>query len=362
MSQDTGPFANGPRTHVHAPRRPTSTTCRTAAPGRSSARSRCSSTVLGAAFWLNQVAVGPVDHGRGPCLILIFMFAGWFGTVINESEGRLYNETVDRSFRMGMMWFIFSEVMFFAAFFGALLYARQFSIPWLGGEGVKVLTNFLLWKNFETRWPTNGPGSVGGEFEVIPAFGLPAINTAFLLTSGVTITIAHHALKAGNRTMLNIFLARDLPARFHLRRPAGRGIRARLHELNLTLGSGVYGSTFFMLTGFHGFHVTVGAIMLLVIWFRCLKGHFTPTQSLRVRRRRLVLALRRRGVARACSCSCTGCRRRCDGWRCDGTTAQESHMESAPSRRYSVTWSRAARSVRVSDRAHAAESSPATRR
>ncbi len=129
-------------------------------------------------------------------LILIFMFAGWFGTVIGESESRLYNSAVDRSFRMGMMWFIFSEVMFFAAFFGALFYARQFSVPWLGGEGVKVFTKFLLWSDYEFRWPTNGPGNVGGDFEIIPAFGLPAINTAILLTSGVTITIAHHALKA----------------------------------------------------------------------------------------------------------------------------------------------------------------------
>ena len=82
---------------------------------------------------------------------------------------------------MGMMWFIFSEVMFFAAFFGALLYARQFSVPWLGGEGVKIFTKFLLWHDYEAAWPTNGPGNVGGDFEVIPAFGLPAINTAILL-------------------------------------------------------------------------------------------------------------------------------------------------------------------------------------
>lgn len=232
--------------------------------------------VSGAALWLNHVAAGPWIFTVG-LLLLFVMFAGWFGAVIGESEGHLYNQAVDRSFRMGMMWFIFSEVMFFAAFFGALFYARQFSIPWLGGEGVKVFTKLLLWKDFETAWPSNGPGDIGGDFEVIPALGLPAINTAILLTSGVTLTIAHHAIKAGNRTVLNIFLALTFLLGFLF---VGLQAEEYIHaykELNLTLGSGVYGSTFFLLTGFHGFHVTMGAIMLTVIWFRCLKGHFTPT-------------------------------------------------------------------------------------
>ena len=139
--------------------------------------------------------------------LVVFMFIGWFGTVIGENQQGMYGLDVDRSFRMGMMWFIFSEVMFFAGFFGALLYARQFSVPWLGGEGTKLLTKVIRGDNFEAAWPTNGPGNIGGDFDVIPAFGLPAINTAILLTSGVTITIAHHALKAGNRRLLNIFLA-----------------------------------------------------------------------------------------------------------------------------------------------------------
>lgn len=232
--------------------------------------------VSGIALWLNHVAAGPWIFTAG-LLLLFVMFAGWFGAVIRESEGHMYNAAVDRSFRMGMMWFIFSEVMFFAAFFGALFYARQFSIPWLGGEGVKVFTKLLLWQNFETTWPSNGPADVGGDFEVIPAFGLPAINTAILLTSGVTLTIAHHAIKSGNRKVLNIFLALTFLLGFLF---VGLQAEEYMHaykELNLTMGSGVYGSTFFLLTGFHGFHVTMGAIMLAVIWVRCLKGHFTPT-------------------------------------------------------------------------------------
>jgi cytochrome c oxidase subunit III len=232
--------------------------------------------VGGGAMWLNHASSGPWVMTVG-FAILLFMFAGWFGAVIKESEGRFYNEAVDRSFRMGMMWFIFSEVMFFAAFFGALWYARQFSVPWLGGEGTKVLTKILRGDTYEPAWPTDGPGDVGGEFDVIPAFGLPAINTAILLTSGVTITIAHHAIKVGNRAILNTFLGLTILLGFvFVYLQATEYIEAYQHY-NLKLTSGIYGSTFFMLTGFHGFHVTLGAIMLAVVWFRCLKGHFTPT-------------------------------------------------------------------------------------
>ena len=232
-------------------------------------------TVGGGALWLNHVHAGPWVVTLGLAL-LAFMFIGWFGTVIRESEGRLYNEAVDRSFRMGMMWFIFSEVMFFAGFFGALLYARQFSVPWLGGEGTKLMTKVLRGDTFEAVWPTNGPGQIGGEFQVIPAWGLPAYNTAILLASGVTITIAHHALRAGNRKMLNLFLALTFLLGFLFVGLQAEEYMHAYHELNLTLGSGVYGSTFFMLTGFHGFHVTLGAIMLVCIWLRTMNGHFTP--------------------------------------------------------------------------------------
>ncbi len=233
-------------------------------------------TMLGTAAVLNGVDIGPWIAYFGLAAVA-YMFFGWFGTVIGESEGGLYGAGVDRSFRMGMSWFIFSEVMFFAAFFGALYYARQLSVPWLGGEGSKFMTNLFLWENFESSWPSNGPAAVGGKFETIPAFGLPAINTAILLTSGVTITIAHHALKAGNRGIVKVFLALTFLLGFLF---VGLQAEEYIHayqELNLTLGSGVYGSTFFMLTGFHGMHVTLGAIMLLVIWLRVMKGHFTPT-------------------------------------------------------------------------------------
>ena len=141
--------------------------------------------------------------------LVVYMFIGWFGDVIKENNTGMYGLDVDRSFRMGMMWFIFSEVMFFAAFFGALFYARVLAVPWLGGEGTKVIGNELLHGTFENAWPTNGPAALSprddGTFEIIPAFGLPAVNTVILLLSGVTVTIAHHALRAGKRGVLNIF-------------------------------------------------------------------------------------------------------------------------------------------------------------
>ena len=228
--------------------------------------------LLGAVATLNDwFSVWSLLPGFAMLLLLFFL---WFGTVIRENQQGLYNLAVDRSFRMGMMWFIFSEVMFFAAFFGALFYARALSVPWLGGEGDGALTHYFLWKDYAAAWPTNGPQAIGGAFETIPAWGVPFLNTLILLTSGVTITIAHHALRAGQRKPLLVFLAATvgLGALF-LYFQAHEYIEAYKH-LNLTLGSGVYGSTFFMLTGFHGLHVTLGTIMLAVIWFRCAKGHF----------------------------------------------------------------------------------------
>jgi cytochrome c oxidase subunit 3 len=213
-------------------------------------------------------------------LIIATLFIGWFATVIGENQRGMFNLDVDRSFRMGMIWFIMSEVLFFAAFFGVLFYSRELSVPWLGGEGVKVFNKLLLWKNFDPTWPTNGPGVVGGRadgsFSTIPAFGLPALNTAILLSSGVTITIAHHALRAGQRNILKIFLAATFLLGFLFVYLQATEYHHAYTELGLRLSTGIYGSTFFMLTGFHGLHVTIGAIMLTVIWFRSLKGHFTP--------------------------------------------------------------------------------------
>ena len=208
--------------------------------------------------------------------IIAFMLFGWFGQVIGESESGKYNDQVDVSFRMGMLWFIFSEVMFFAAFFGALFYVRQLSVPWLSGEGNNGMTNELLWKGYENVWPTNGPGAVGGKYESMPAAGIPLYNTIILLTSGVTVTLAHWALKKENRSQLILWLFATVAL-------GGLFVALQAYEyshaysaMNLKLSTGIYGSTFYMLTGFHGLHVTIGAIMLTVMLLRSIKGHFTP--------------------------------------------------------------------------------------
>ena len=228
-----------------------------------------------AANWMNGSAAAQWSFWLGVG-IMIFMLFGWFGTVIRESESGMFNDQVDGSFRLGMAWFIFSEVMFFAVFFGTLFYVRALSVPWLGGEGTGAITNDVLWQGYLPVWPTNGPANVGGDFGTIPAFGIPFINTLILLTSGLTVTLAHHALKTANRKWLVLWLAATVALGFFfIYLQIGEYIEAYT-ELGLTLGSGIYGATFFMLTGFHGMHVTLGAIMLTVIMFRSMKGHFKP--------------------------------------------------------------------------------------
>ena len=210
-------------------------------------------------------------------VIIVAMMIGWFGTVIGESESGTYNAQVDLSFRHGMMWFIFSEVLFFAAFFGALFYARIYAVPWLAGEGAGgITTGPWLWPGFEGTWPTNGPGDIGGAFDIIPAFGIPFINTVILISSGGTVTLAHWALKKNERGKLCWWLFATVALGLVFLALQGYEFAHAYADLNLTLGSGVYGSTFFMLTGFHGMHVTIGAIMLLVMLLRSMKGHFTP--------------------------------------------------------------------------------------
>ena len=225
---------------------------------------------LGAVFVFNGMLGGWASIGAG-FLLLIYMMVRWFGEVIAESEGGKYGGWEDVSFRWGMSLFIFSEVMFFAAFFGALFWVRVISVPDLA----TIESNALVWPGFGAHWPSAGPAFLE-KFQTMGAWGLPAINTALLLTSGVTVTFAHWALIRNDRPKLLVWLGLTI-----LLGATFLGVQAYEYghaysDLNLKLSTGVYGSTFFMLTGFHGFHVTLGAIMLTVIWFRCLKGHFKP--------------------------------------------------------------------------------------
>ncbi|MEC8010245.1 MAG: cytochrome c oxidase subunit 3 [Pseudomonadota bacterium] len=222
----------------------------------------------------NDGTLGGATFAVGIFALLICMW-GWFRETVVESLGGKNSTQLSISYRMGMGWFIFSEVMFFAAFFGALFYTRLLTIPWLGGAGNNAMTHELLWPQFQAFWPlTLTPD--GRTFEVMSPWGLPAINTLLLVTSGVFLTIAHHAIKVGDnaKVLKNLAVAIILGFIF-------MGVQAyeyyhAYHELGLTLNSGIYGSLFFILTGFHGVHVTIGAIMLAVMWVRTAKGHFTP--------------------------------------------------------------------------------------
>ena len=225
-------------------------------------------TMIGASGWVNGAPWGMIMNIVGIFATLIVLYK-WFGDAIGESEAGQYNAKIDLSYRWSMSWFIFSEVMFFGAFFGALFYARAISLPWLGD-----LDHKIIWPDFAAHWGNSPAGTIDA-YQKMGPFPIPTINTALLLLSGVTLTISHHALRVGNRskTAFWLFATILLGAVF-----MGFQVYEYIHaynELGLKMTSGIYGSTFFMLTGFHGFHVTLGAIMLSVILYRLMKGHFT---------------------------------------------------------------------------------------
>src|SRR3984893_4028726 len=152
------------------------------------------------AAWINDHELAPIGVVVG-LLWLLYTLWHWFGDAIAESEGGMYGKNVDKSYRWSMSWFIFSEVMFFGAFFGALFYARSITMPDLGDLDSKI-----LWPDFVAHWGNAGPAGTIEKFTTMGPFWIPTINTALLLTSGVTLTIAHHALRAGHRTQTAIWL------------------------------------------------------------------------------------------------------------------------------------------------------------
>ncbi|MFD2167308.1 cytochrome c oxidase subunit 3 [Thalassotalea euphylliae] len=211
----------------------------------------------------------------GICMV-IYMVWGWFSNVVHESMAGKYSTQMDNSFKQGMSWFIFSEVMFFAAFFGALLYARVFSVPWLDGAGNNFMTGEVLWPEFTATWPLiKAPD--GTETTAMGWYGLPLINTILLLTSSVTAHFAHVSLEQDKRPQLKMWLGLTiLLGLVFLSLQVLEYAHAYSDEMRLYLDSGIYGNTFYMLTGFHGMHVTLGTIMLIAVFVRIMKGHFTP--------------------------------------------------------------------------------------
>jgi len=259
----------------------------------------------GAGGMLNHGSAG----GEGWALPHFIFFAGalivaavlynWFAKVIVESHAGLYSPQMDRSFRWGMGWFIFSEVMFFAAFFGALWYVRNLAGPWLGGEGDGGRMNGLIWEGFSYSWPLmeTPQDAVGISNQVVANNGvmtgpernlsfpgwdnilhwLPMWNTIVLLTSSVTAHIAHLGLLDNDRKKFNLWLGITVALGILFVYLQYLEYHEAYVEYGLYLSSGIYGSTFFMLTGFHGFHVCMGMIMLLIQWLRSTKSkHFTP--------------------------------------------------------------------------------------
>ncbi len=252
--------------------------------------------VTATAMGLLAIGGGLAVQGRtalplllGLALLTVVLFC-WFSTVIDENMRGLPSAQLKRSYVMGMGWFIFSEVMFFAAFFGALFYVRMLAVPWLGGEGDKAMTNQLLWQGFEAQWPVmETPDQVAGGSKFVgphenmgfpgwdKLFGwLPLWNTIILLTSSWTVHIAHHALKHGNRSRFNLFLGITVALGVIFIGVQYLEYHEAYVDMGLTLQSGIYGTTFFMLTGFHGFHVCMGTFMLAIQLIRGLKGHFKP--------------------------------------------------------------------------------------
>lgn len=224
---------------------------------------------VGAALLVNGTHAGRWMAGAGAVLLAAGM-AAWFGAVIRENRAGVYHRQEARSFRLGMWWFIISEAVFFSSLFGVLSYERVIAIPWLASLGA----HFTPWMGFKATWPTSGPA--GAAFQVVNPWGIPALNTLILLTSAATVTGGHELLLKGQRRAATrlVGLTILLGATFLLMQ--AREFHEAYTSLHLTLHSGVYGATFYILTGFHALHVTFGLIMLCVVFGRLSKGHFGP--------------------------------------------------------------------------------------
>jgi len=216
-------------------------------------------TAVGAVNWMHGSASYALIIGFAMVLYTMFM---WWRDIIVEANSGDHTEVVSIHLRYGMLLFIASEVMFFVAWFWAFFDASLFT------NEAKLAARVLATGGL---WPPKGT-------TVFDAFHLPLLNTMILLTSGTTVTWAHHALLHNDRKGLiwGLVLTILLGLTF-------TGVQAyeyghALFAFSSANGGNIYGSTFFMATGFHGFHVIVGTIFLMVCLYRAMKGAFTPQQ------------------------------------------------------------------------------------
>jgi len=223
---------------------------------------------IGLSLFLNGVAPA-VWLAIAGLLGTLYAIIAWFQSVIGENRAKAYKTWEAGSFRLGMIWFIVSEIVLFGTFFACLGYERLVAVPWLVG----LDPQFTPWQHYAGGWPTPGPD--GKAFGVVSPWGIPLLNTVLLLSSGVTVTWAHWGLLAGKRGQLKLGLALTILLGAVFLFYQGKEFHHAWTELGLTLGSGVYGATFFLLTGLHGFHVTLGVLMLITMLARSSKGDFS---------------------------------------------------------------------------------------
>lgn len=191
-------------------------------------------------------------------LIVLYTMYGWWADTIKEAHEGHHTRVVSLHLRYGMLLFIASEVMFFVAWFWAFFDASLYA----GEEIQQARTAFT-----GGQWPPAG-------IEVLDPMHLPLFNTVILLLSGTTVTWAHHALIHNERGMLTLMLAITVALGVLF-----SGVQAYEYAVApFDFSNSIYGATFFMATGFHGFHVLVGAIFLTVCLVRAMLGHFTPKQ------------------------------------------------------------------------------------
>ncbi len=244
---------------------------------------------IGLINWMHDIFLGggPTIFLLGLAIVLYTMF-GWWRDVIKEAHEGHHTPVVQLHYRYGMVLFIASEVMFFVAwfwaFFGAALYPEAGGQAFMlsGGEALTgdvaltagylegvVMEGGQVARNYFTgaEWPPAG-------IEVLDPWHFPLINTVILLTSGTTVTWAHHALIHGDRQGLKWGLVLTIVLGLVF-----TAIQAYEYSIApFEFGGNIYGATFFMATGFHGFHVIVGTIFLVVCLLRALAGDFTPKQ------------------------------------------------------------------------------------